>query len=115
VLIIRQAQLDILDQKATAEFESELVRFVHQHFPAAAPSLGEEGVRAAIRASIERAAAYGVRTRRDQSRWIALAFTFGMDFDRRLNWAKDILDDPALTPLAYKMDLLYAEAARHVQ
>jgi hypothetical protein len=115
MLRIRPEQLAELDRRAQASFERELVAYVRQYFPLIASALGDDSVAVAIHDGLARAARHGIRAQRDQSRWVALMFTFGLHFDSdpALPWIAKILDDPELTPATYKMDVLYAEAGRN--
>lgn len=67
-------------------------------------------MRASIRAGIERAAGYGLVAEREVSTFIDLLVIFGIDFDRRLPWAREILTDPASIDPAARVHALRRRA-----
>jgi hypothetical protein len=105
VLIIRDAQMAVLDEHMRRSFEERAVAHLSRIRPAAVPP---EQVRPVVWAGIARAAGYGIRVERDLVLYLELLVRVGADFDLREEhaWARRLLQSPALLPAA-RVRLVY--------
>jgi hypothetical protein len=83
-----------------------------EHFPDHCHALGQEGVRRAIEAGIERAGQYGMVSERDVCKFIDLQFSFGHSFDSDGThpWATAVLANPEIHNPTTKIEELMDEA-----
>jgi hypothetical protein len=112
-LSIRQAQLTAFSRAEVEKFENWMVGHLKKFFPRQSHAAGEARLRETIQHGIRRAAAYGITTRRDVSKYIDLALVLGPDFDTgpRSRWASQILTQTA-APAAKMQALLRAAKQR---
>jgi hypothetical protein len=117
MLRIPKRQVDAISLGATCDFEERAGAHLRRFFPRRCAALGPGGVRALVRAGIERAAAHGVHAERDVCKYIDLMAMLGRDFedDPALPWARRILEDPSAIGAAARVDALYDAALRHVE
>ncbi len=116
MLMIRADQMEVLDQYMLKKYEDLVLANLKNGYPEEYNALGEDGVRDKIHYGIERARRYDIEIEADVSRYIDLMFRFGWDFDtdRNLPWAASILQDESLEAGFVKLDLLDAEARKHL-
>jgi hypothetical protein len=93
MLTIRQAQFAVLSQLEVQKFEDWMLVHLKKFFPRQCAALGDTRLRETIQHGIERAAVYGLTSKRDVCKYIDLMIVFGRDFDtdRRYRWAGEIL------------------------
>lgn len=82
-LKIRPEQMQKFSDAALKRFEDKMTVHLQQFFPKVCSKLGAQRVRAVIQHGIRRSKEYGIRRERDVSRYIALMFMFGLNFDRK--------------------------------
>jgi hypothetical protein len=111
VLIIRDAQMEVLRQKRRQQLTSELAAYLRGPYRAACAALDDVVLAALIAEGFARAEARGIRIEHNQTRFIVLMVILGRDFDRdgRHPWASALLDDARLDGDAC-MKLVWAEA-----
>jgi hypothetical protein len=87
---------------------------LQKFFPGQCYAAGEERVREIISHGIDRAATYGLTSKRDVCKYIDLMVVFGRDFDTdsRLRWAAEILRQRRNPGI--KMRLLLEAGKRHL-
>jgi len=101
LLVIRDDQMQVFAAAELHQFEKQMTAAVMRRFPAKTRAAGPEVVTKLVRHGITRAAAYGIRAKRDVAQYITLCMRFGRNFDKdpRLPWAARILSkqqDPTL-------------------
>jgi hypothetical protein len=76
------------------KFEQQMTADLLRRFPARARAAGPEAVAGLVRHGVSRAAAYGIRAKRDVALYLLFCMRFGKDFDvdPRLPWAARILN-----------------------
>jgi hypothetical protein len=92
MLTIRAAQLAELGEAATKRFVEETAAELRRILPRHCEALRPEGVRDAIRAGAKQASAYGIVSERGAAGYVRLMFMFGTDFDRKYEWARQVLE-----------------------
>ncbi len=92
MLTIRAAQLATFEEAATKRFVEETAAELKRILPRHCEALGTEGVRDAIRAGVKQASAYGIVSERGATGYVRLMFMFGADFDRKHEWARQVLE-----------------------
>jgi hypothetical protein len=111
MLVIRKAQIKVLEQAARRSFEDRMVGYLSKRFPDTCGAHNEAAVRASIQKGIEQAKRYGITAEYDVARYIDLMLEFSEDFDTSpaTSWATPILTNANLGFHA-KMDLLWEKA-----
>ena len=94
MLTMRKEQMEVFSRYMLARFENAVVADLKRTFPEKCQEQGDEGVRAAIREGIERAAGHGVTIGYDVERFIFLMYFLGPGFDSSPRVAQ-ILRNPA--------------------
>jgi hypothetical protein len=107
---IRREQKLAFRQEALRDFEQWMVRHVERCLPDPWTALGETRVREVILLGIERAAAHDIYAEREVCKFIDLMLVFGIDFDQRCPWAKEILKAPTSLDSFARMTLLHERA-----
>jgi hypothetical protein len=118
MLRIRKEQIDELAKAALRRFEDDMVVHLRKFFAEECESLGEGGTRQVIRYAIEHAADYDIVSQRDVCIYTDVMFAFGRDFDYdpKLPWAAQILNDKSLQGRpSEKVDKLYDAALKNIQ
>ena len=117
---ITRAQNTLFEQAALSTFEEALVARGAKLAPALAASLGDDRMRAFVRAAIAQAARHGFTLKGPVRLFVELTFLFGSGFDTdaRHPWARASLEgDPGLGQLRRASSLHAAslEALRRIQ
>ena len=117
MLIIRQAQMERLQQEARRGVENRMLAHLTRYFPEAYTMMGERGVRDIIRYGIERANHYGIVAERNVCKYIDVMVVLGRDFnmDVTLPWAAEMLRDDTITDNKKRTDLLVKSAVVHAE
>jgi hypothetical protein len=112
LLTIRDEQMKILSRMPVEKFVSWMRQRLGKVAPDRCAELGEERTVAAIRLGVARASGYGMPEPEEWSKYVALMFTLGLDFDTdpRLPWAQQILTGPTPADGAARMARLYETA-----
>jgi hypothetical protein len=115
MLTIRPEQLAVFSKLEVRKFEDWTLAHLWRFFPRECRAAGEKQLRETIRYGIERAARYGVTSKRDVCKYIDLMIVFGRNFDTdpRYPWAGQILAKPG-DPSA-KMRSALQTAQRHLK
>lgn len=95
VLTIRKEQLRAFSASAYDRFIDTMMDHTRKYFPSRHTQLGEAALRQTVAAAIEKARAYGIRSKRDVCKVINVAVTLGPDFDQKFSLLRDILATPA--------------------
>lgn len=100
MLHIRPEQMDALNDYMLSRFENRAYAHLVKCWPKQCAGMDENTVRASIRDSIDRAAHYGITTKRDIIRFLDVMYALSQNFDtdRRVSWAQEILNDSSLPP-----------------
>jgi hypothetical protein len=95
-LIVRQEQIDYLDEARWPHFETYMVAHLRDFSPLHSKSLGEAGIRRLIQAGVQRALAHGFSHRASVKLYIETMILLGADFDTDPQYpgAKAALDEP---------------------
>lgn len=97
MLVIRKAQMRVLGQLTQRRFERRIEARLRLAFPRETRDRTPVEFIAFIRHGIEQAASYGIAREIDVVRYIECMIQYGADFDRRLDWARDILSAAGVT------------------
>jgi hypothetical protein len=110
MLKIREAQLAVLREAKSRDFEERMARHLIEVFPRHVAAVEPDRVREWIRTGAKQAATYAIRTERDVALFIDLTVGIGPDFADQapMGWARAILEDQALSGTA-KVDLIYRQ------
>ncbi|WNG47391.1 hypothetical protein F0U60_27140 [Archangium minus] len=95
---IRDAQVRVLERTRFQQFVLEMMTHLRTHFPEELASLPDWELGEEIEGCLGRAATYGITSRRDCARYLALAACFGWSFDTELKWPAQMLQDPTSSP-----------------
>lgn len=98
MLTIRQAQLDVLSEKACEAFEHQMTDYLLAEYPALTEPMGRDGVLELVRRGRRAAADCRVYNTGAVSVWIELWLLFGDELKRSPDraWAQRILRHPVL-------------------
>jgi len=99
MLVIRHDQLVALQGPAVSRFETDMLAHLGRHYPLDKVLLGDDGMRAVIRAGRQKAMAAGFTTSDDIARFVTLCLVLGSGFtdDPLLPWASRIVAQGAGT------------------
>jgi hypothetical protein len=105
MLVIRREQMEVFRRLAREQFENQMSDHLRKFFPAQLAHLDDRQLSVCITRAIDRAAGYGLTTRRSCGHFLNLAATFGWDFDTREEnaWIGDWLSNPELGPPASRL------------
>ena len=108
---IRKQQMEVLNQKMAADFDSRIYQYLMKTYPDVLKGTPTQDVEKSIQAGIRRAAMYGLIAEYDVARFIDLMYLLSPDFDSnpKTSWIRAVLDDPEVHP-RQKMDLIYEKA-----
>ncbi len=112
MLVIRERQLSVLGEGASARFEAQMVQTFLQAYPRECRQAGGSQVIAHwVHAGLQAAIAAGYRSQFEASRWLALMLILGVDFatDPQLPWVRKYLDSRRIKDPGERMALLYDE------
>ncbi|MBV9152484.1 MAG: hypothetical protein JO213_09340 [Alphaproteobacteria bacterium] len=117
VLVIRDAQIDMLGGHALAAFESEMVAHLTEFSPPLAKAAGEPQLRQAIRFGIGHAAEHRFDQRGPVRLYLELMLLFGsyFDTDPQYPWVAEILSSAAAQPQMQRAMLLYEKTLDYRQ
>ncbi len=96
MLIIRDAQLNVLAQEQLRQFERFLAEHLLNRFPGVEFTKDTHLLTAFVSEGIERATSFGVVDRYDVRRFLEFRGEYGADF-HTLPWASKILGDKTLS------------------
>jgi hypothetical protein len=93
LLGMRREQLAAFSEVEFRKFEDWMVAHLNRFFPRECRAMGEAKLRGTVRYGIQRAAAYGLKAKRDVCKYIDVMIVLGNDFDKdkRHGWAREIL------------------------
>ena len=96
MLVIRPEQIAVFSEAAVQNFEDWMLAHLKRFFPEECAESGEPKIRRRIRDGTNRAATYGITSKRDVCKFIDLIMMLGPDFgsDPRFPWATEILERP---------------------
>jgi hypothetical protein len=112
VLVIRNAQLDVLRIARERECELRLARLVAQCFPRDAERLGAEGVQALVQLGMARSRQQGHGGERDMAIHLLLMVMLGSHFDEdpQLPWCQALLRGAASLTALHQRALVHLDA-----
>lgn len=110
MLLIRETQMDALRNELLERFVDEVLDHVREFFDVRCTELGEDGTRALIRDSIDRALAYGIERKNEVCKFVDISFVFGRGFDQEQPWAQPILRSDS--PPEQRLQELFEVAVR---
>jgi len=92
-LSLRTDQLSTLSQQEVRKFEDWMVAHLNKFFQQQCRVLGEAKLRSTVQYGIQRAAAHGIKAKRDVCKYIDIMLALGHDFDqdKQNGWAAEIL------------------------
>lgn len=93
---IRPEQMAVFAQNEREKFQDWIVEHLRRFFPEQCEAAGEQEVRRIVLEGIERAAGYGIKSRKGVCKYIDLIVLLGRDFetDQRFPAAANILRQP---------------------
>jgi len=109
MLIIRDAQMQILAQVGRKQFIKRMIDRAQKIWPEEYERFGESTTCNMVDSAVERAFYYGLTTEYDVARYVDLAFAFeSVEFDNA-DWASKILKNFSINPRR-KMNMLWEKA-----
>jgi hypothetical protein len=93
MLTISAKQMALLKQGREQRFQQQIVAYLRASDPEQCTALGEEAITEVARQAMEKTRQYGIRDEYDVLRYVSFMFVLGIDFDVRLDWAREILND----------------------
>jgi len=112
MLTIRREQMDAL---LAYQRLSMAVTHAGKCFPEQCARLQPEDLWQTAQSAMRRAASYGLTSMRDALQFLDLAMALGPDFDSRLPWARQILEDRSGTGSRFRSTRLYLREVRHLR
>ena len=94
---------------------SMAVTHARKFFPEQCAQLQPEELWQTARSAMKRADSYGLTSMREALQFLDLAIALGADFDSRLPWAREILEDRSGTGSRSRSTRLYLRAVRHLR
>ena len=113
MLIIRNTQLQVFGEQQSTQFIDAVFSHLERCFPGKLETLGEARARDVIRRGIDRAKGHGFTTQRLVCRFIDLTLVLGVEFDKDLHWAVEILQRRDLTA-DERMQSLFQAGIQHL-
>ena len=106
----------VLETAMALGFEKHLKAYLYRQFPSACAVMSDVRVAALVKQGTRLAKQWGFDDERDICRYAVLMMTLAPRFDRseKFSWATAILRDPGFVSPRERMDVLYAEANRHL-
>lgn len=95
---IRQEQLDAIRRPDLRPFIVDMMAHLRAHFPGELAEMPDWLLGETLEECALRACSYGLRSRRDHARFLALATCLGWSFDTELEWPAQLLRDPTSPP-----------------
>ncbi len=80
-MIIREEQMNTLDEEAQAKFHRRLIVFLREEIPDETAEFTDDALMERILQSEDRASTYGIITEQGISQFVLLTFMVGPDFD----------------------------------
>ena len=96
-LIIRNQQLEALDEAMSADFRAFMAKQLRKDFPGWSESLDDGALDQYIRRALKRARAHGLDGK-EQGTFVVLSVVLGEDFDTERGWARKAFADEAKAP-----------------
>jgi hypothetical protein len=106
-MIILEMQMAGLARQARDLFVATLVGELRGAYPETTSSMTDVDLAGVIREGMVSARSYGIELAGDVESYIHLSFELGFDFDRKVEWAREILNRPDFTG-RIRIDLLCA-------
>ncbi len=108
---IRPEQMEAFDRLSLEAFLDRGAAHLRKEFPKEMAEASDANLRIQVRRGIDRAAKYGLTSQYEVICFVDAEVLLGEDFDGdpKHEWAKELLDDPSLSP-EDKADHLLAEA-----
>jgi hypothetical protein len=115
-MIIRQAQLDVFQAHATAEFEEEMRLHLQQFSPRHCEVIQDTGVREVVKVGMRRAAQCAFTRRGPIRLYLELMFMFGTEFgtDPQHAWSAKALDPLLSEDEMFRAELLFEAAQEYL-
>lgn len=112
MLIIRTQQINAL--LAHQKLQT-MLRHVRKFFPAKCSAFEPGDLELTIRSALERAEYHGFTSLRDALQFVDLVIVFGLGFDYRLPWAREILGGQSVERPHFRCTRLYLRALRYLR
>src|SRR5215204_1684373 len=117
MLVIRNKQMQTMQQFSLDGFEDEMVEHVKEFAPKHSEVIKDEGVREVVRLGIERSKNYGFTNRGPVRFYIELMFMFGSHFDTdfQLPWAGGTLNNEVIQDQTQRADILHVKMVEYLE
>jgi hypothetical protein len=93
MLTISAKQMATLKRRREQWFEEWIVTYLRDADPEYCAMLGDEAIAGVAQQAMEKTRQYGIRDQYDVLRYVGFMLVLGFDFDERLDWAGEILND----------------------
>ncbi len=93
MLTISAKQMATLKRGREQWFEAWIVSYLRDADPDYCAMLGNEAIAGIAQQAMEKTRQYGIRDQYDVLRYVGFMLVLGFDFDERLDWAGEILND----------------------
>lgn len=118
MLVIRNDQMQAMDEFAVRKFETELVGHIKTFAPKHSEIIEDKGVRKVVRLGMERAKErYGFTYRGSLRFYVEMMFMFGSDFDTdfQMPWTAEALNTGDADDQMARADLLYDKMLEYLE
>lgn len=117
MLRIRDEQIRALEEVADRNFEAGLVDHIKEFAPKHTEVIGDEHVREAVQAGIERAKEYGFSKRGPIRFFVEMKLLLGSGFDTdfQLPWAAEVLSDQGIEDELQRADTLHERLSEYLE
>src|SRR5438093_1018839 len=114
-MIIRKAQIGVLEQAMVQSFEKEMGRHLRDFSPNHCDVIGDSGVHTVIQHGMKKAGTYGFSNRGPVRLYLDLMFMFGSEFDTdpQLPWAAGILRDVDVSDQMERAERLHSKSLEY--
>jgi hypothetical protein len=114
MLKLSRKQMETFSHAALMRFETQMLTHLRRFFPESYQALGDDGARELIHLGLQRTASHHLVAERDVCKYINLMVVLGRDFDHRVPWAREILNDHTTLP-PEKLRRLYQSTIERAQ
>lgn len=116
MLIIRDAQMAVLEAPFLAQFETFMMRHLREDFTDEVSHMQDAALLSFIRYGVQSAKRHGATLTTSYGQYIDLMVVLGRDFveDKAMPWASATLRDPSVASPDERFDRLSFVAARYI-
>lgn len=118
MLVIRQAQIQVLGKRTQADFQERVIDMLAENYPRECRQAGGRlQMNIFVQQGIEKAAARGFLSQREVILFVTLMMILGAGFenDPQLPWVADLLDEAVIADPTVRIENLFAETIAYLE